>query len=52
MDKDVKRARRLLMTCLNMNPQYKPAIVAMADTYRNSNKDIAKKYDESANSIK
>jgi tetratricopeptide (TPR) repeat protein len=51
MDKDVKRARKLLTTCLDMNPRYKPAIVAMADTYRNSDPDIAKKYDELANSI-
>jgi tetratricopeptide (TPR) repeat protein len=51
MDKDVKRARKLLKTCLDMNPRYKPAIVAMADTYRNSDPDIAKKYDELANTI-
>jgi tetratricopeptide (TPR) repeat protein len=49
IDTDVKRARKLLTTCLNINPRYKPAIVAMADTYRKSNPDIAKKYDELAN---
>ena len=51
IDTDVIRARRLLTTCLNMNPRYKPAIISMADTYRNTNPDIAKKYDELANTI-
>jgi tetratricopeptide (TPR) repeat protein len=50
-DKDILRARTLLTTCLNMNPRYKPAIIALADTYRNSNPDIAKKYDDLANTI-
>jgi len=49
---DVDRSRTLLRTCLKMNPKYKPAIIAMADTYRNSNPDIAKKYDELAETIK
>jgi tetratricopeptide (TPR) repeat protein len=52
IDRDVMRARALLRTCLTMNPLYKPAIIAMADTYRISNSDIAKKYDELANTIK
>jgi hypothetical protein len=34
-----------------MNPRYKPAIIALADTYRNSNPDIAKKYDDLASTI-
>jgi tetratricopeptide (TPR) repeat protein len=51
IDKDTSRARTLLTTCLNMNPRYKPAIIAMADTYRNSNPDIAKKYDDLAGTI-
>ena len=51
-DKDVIRARALLTTCLNMNPRYKPAIIAMADIYRKSDPDIAKKYDELAGTIK
>jgi tetratricopeptide (TPR) repeat protein len=51
-DKDILRARKLLKTCLKMSPRYKPAIIALADTYRNSNPDIAKKYDELANKIK
>ncbi|MGA2406555.1 MAG: tetratricopeptide repeat protein [Bacteroidales bacterium] len=49
--KDVMRARSLLRTCLTMSPRYKPAIIALADTYRNSNPDIAKKYDDLARTI-
>jgi tetratricopeptide (TPR) repeat protein len=49
---DIMKARSLLRTCLTMSPRYKPAIVALADTYRISNPDIADKYDELANSIK
>jgi tetratricopeptide (TPR) repeat protein len=52
VDRDIMKARSLLRTCLTMSPRYKPAIVALADTYRNSNPDIAKKYDELANTIK
>jgi tetratricopeptide (TPR) repeat protein len=51
-DRDINRARALLRTCLTMSPRYKPAIVALADTYRNSDPDIAKKYDDLAKSIK
>ena len=52
IDRDLMRARALLRTCLTMNPRYKPAIIGLADTYRDSNPEIAKKYDELANSIK
>ncbi len=48
---DTGRARELLKTCLTMNPRYKPAIGALAETYRKSSPEIAKKYDELANSI-
>jgi tetratricopeptide (TPR) repeat protein len=51
IDKDVKRARTLLRECLSMNPRYKPAIIALADTYRKSNPGIAKKYDDLADKI-
>jgi tetratricopeptide (TPR) repeat protein len=50
-DKDIPRARKLLKTCLTMSPTYKPAIIALADTYRNSNPDLAKKYYDLANTI-
>jgi tetratricopeptide (TPR) repeat protein len=51
-DKDVERSRTLLRTCLTMSPRYKPAIIALAGTYRSSNPDIAKKYYELAETIK
>jgi len=50
--KDVDKARSYLITCLTMNPRFKPAIIAMADTYRDSNPEIAGKYDELAEGIK
>ena len=49
---ELQRARSLLRTCLTINPGYKPAIVALADTYRKTDPGIARKYDELANSIK
>jgi len=52
VEDDIMRARALLRICLTMNPRYKPAIQAIADTYRSNNKEIAKKYDELANTIK
>ena len=50
-DKDLIKARDLLRNCLKMNPGYLPAIKALADTYRKSDPDIARKYDELAKSI-
>jgi tetratricopeptide (TPR) repeat protein len=50
-EKDVVIARNLLKTCLDMNPRFKPAIRALAETYRVSDPDIARKYDELADSI-
>jgi tetratricopeptide (TPR) repeat protein len=52
IDRDVIRARDLLRACLIMSPRYRPAIVALADTYRKSDPDVAKKYDELAGNIK
>jgi len=52
VESDLMRARSLLRTCLTMSPRYKPAIIALADTYRKSDPEIAKKYDELANTIK
>jgi tetratricopeptide (TPR) repeat protein len=51
VESDIVRARSLLRSCLTINPHYKPAIIALADTYRDTNPDIAKKYDELANLI-
>jgi len=52
MDKDIGRARVLLKTCLTMNSKYKPAILALAESYRKSDPEVARKYDGQANSIK
>jgi tetratricopeptide (TPR) repeat protein len=48
IEKNVEKSRVLLRKCLEINPKYKPAIITMADTYRKSNPDIARKYDELA----
>jgi tetratricopeptide (TPR) repeat protein len=49
---DIQKARELLRTCLTINPGYKPAIIALADTYRDSDPDIAEKYDRLAETTK
>ncbi len=51
-DKDRGEARLLLRKCLEMNPSFKPAITTLADTYRNSAPEVAKKYDVMAAKIK
>jgi tetratricopeptide (TPR) repeat protein len=51
-EKDVLQSRRLLAACLNMNPKYKPAILALAETFKISNPEIAKKYLDWAEKIK
>jgi tetratricopeptide (TPR) repeat protein len=51
-ENDLPEARALLKECLRMNPKYKPAISGLADTYRETDPDIAKKYDEMAANIK
>jgi len=50
--KDVERARKILRQCLEINPVYKPALMALADSYRTSNPDMARKYDEIVSRIK
>ena len=52
MESDLKKARMLLRDCLKLNPWYKPAIIALADTYRNSAPEIADKYYRLADTIK
>ncbi|NEW83073.1 MAG: tetratricopeptide repeat protein [Mariniphaga sp.] len=51
-DKDIAKARTLLKTCLTLNPGYKPAILALADSYRKTDPEVARKYDELANKYK
>jgi tetratricopeptide (TPR) repeat protein len=50
--RNLQEARDLLRRCLGINPGYKPAVVALADTYRISDPDIAEKYDELAKTMK
>ena len=47
-EEDISQARELLRTCLRMNPGYRKAIIALGDTYRESNPEIAQKYYEQA----
>ena len=49
---DLQKARGLLRACIRMSPRFKPAIVALADTYRGTNPQIAKKYDDLVKTIK
>ena len=49
---NVVQARQILRKCLIINPAYKPAIEALADSYRQSDPDIAEKYDRLAKKIK
>ncbi|MCK9412771.1 MAG: hypothetical protein M0Q53_10745 [Prolixibacteraceae bacterium] len=44
----LKEARALLKSCLTMNPGFKAAYAGLADCYRVSDPDVAKKYDELA----
>jgi tetratricopeptide (TPR) repeat protein len=51
-ENDLDKARILLRECLKINPKFKPAIAGLADTYRLTDPEIAKKYDEIAATIK
>jgi len=51
VDKDLLRARELLRECLRLNPHYKPAIIALGDTYRENDPVIAEKYYKMADTI-
>ena len=46
---ELKKARELLKDCLIMHPTFKAAYARLADTYRSSDPEMAKKYDELAN---
>ena len=48
---DVIKSREVLSRCLKINPRFKPALIALADTYRISDPEVAKKYDNLANKI-
>lgn len=49
---DIAEARKILRNCLSVNPGYKPAIISLADTYRQTDPEVAAKYDELLRSIK
>ncbi|MFN8242097.1 MAG: tetratricopeptide repeat protein [Bacteroidales bacterium] len=49
---NMQEARKVLKDCLDIRPDYKPAIQALADSYRSDRPDLAKKYDELAKTIK
>ncbi|HQK70890.1 MAG TPA: hypothetical protein PL101_07245 [Bacteroidales bacterium] len=49
--KDVVRARAILRECLRINPVYRTALIRLADTYRGSHPEIARKYDSLAAKI-
>lgn len=50
--KDILKARMILKECLKINPVYKPAILALADSYKESSPEIAEKYYKLAEKIK
>lgn len=49
---NVVKARSLLVECLRINPRYKPALQGLADLYRETNPEIANKYDKLINKLK
>ena len=51
VSEDVLKSREVLRNCLKINPRFKPALIALADTYRNSDPEVAEKYDNLANKI-
>jgi hypothetical protein len=48
---ETEKARELLKSCLKLHSRYKPAIEALADTYRESDPGRAEKYDKLVKSI-
>jgi tetratricopeptide (TPR) repeat protein len=49
---NVEKTRLILKDCLKMNSRYKPALQALAETYRKSSPGVARRYDELINTIK
>ncbi len=48
---NLQEARKILRRCLTIYPAYKPAVRSLADTYRETDPEIARKYDELAETI-
>ncbi|MGV8139972.1 MAG: hypothetical protein AB2L20_32710 [Mangrovibacterium sp.] len=51
-ERQLNEARETLKVCLRINSHYRPAIVALGDTFRESDPEIALKYYNLANSIR
>lgn len=51
VETDVLKARKILKDCLKLNSRYKPALESMADTYRKTAPEIARKYDEMSQKV-
>jgi len=51
-ERQLNEARETLKICLRINSHYRPAIVALGDTFRESDPEIALKYYNLANSIR
>ena len=49
---NVLKARKVLRDCLKLNSKYKPALEALAETYRKTDSAIARKYDEIIDKLK
>ncbi len=49
---NVSEARKVLRDCLKLNSKYKPALEALAETYRKTDSAIARKYDEIIDKLK
>lgn len=49
---NVEMARKVLKDCLKMNPRYKPALQALADTYRKTDPTRADKYEKMIEKLK
>ena len=49
---NIDKARKVLRDCLKINSRYKPALQALADSYRDSKPEVAKKYDKIISRIK
>jgi len=49
---DIAKSRKILRTCLKLDSKYKPALEALAESYRNTNPEISRKLDERINQLK
>lgn len=52
VETNTEKARKVLRDCLKLNPRYKPALEAMAETYRETAPETAAKYDKLINKLK